>query len=1344
MPVGELFLGAFLQVLFDKLGSGLILAFARRQRIYKLLKKWDQTLHMIHALIEDAEDKQLTDKSVKLWLEHLRDLAYDLDDVLDQISTQARIQNSKARQQNTCNFISICQDWTPEAFIFKKKMKSKIENISVRLDDISSNGNALKLSPNIAGPTTHPIVSRLPSTSVIEPYVCGRDKDKEEVCRIMIRNQESNNVCVIPIVGMGGIGKTTLAQLIYNDEMMSSGFDLKAWVCVSEVFDVFAITKTIFHSVTQASAESKDLNLLQESLQQTFSNKKFLLILDDVWNESYEKWDAFCRPFLVGLPGSKILVTTRNNGIAMMVGSVPSYHVNLLTNEDCLSLLAQHALGKRGFDKHPDLRRIGEALARKCRGLPLAAKTLGGLLRAKESPEEWEDVLYSKIWNLPRENNILPVLRLSYHHLPPHLKHLFAYCSIFPKDYEFDKYELVLLWMAEGFVPEPSDTGRKTKEQLGFEWFDELLSRSFFQRLSNNGSLFVMHDLINDLAQFVAGGICYKLDEKVETNDEYRVPDKARHASFLRHEYEVLKKFAGFYRVRGLRTFLPMPVQNVHVWPPFYLSNRILIELLPKLNSLRVLSLSGYSVTELPASICALIHLRYLNLSGTSIISLPDSLSELYNLETLSVRNCRFISKLPPAVGDLVNLRHLDNANTDQLKELPVDIKKLGNLQSLPKIVLSKDSVGLGLKELRNLELLRGSVSLLELQNVTDIEDAKEASLRRKQEIEELQLAWTNETDIPRDARLEEKVLDELQPHENLKKLKIEFYGGLRFPGWIGDPSFSKILSVSLSGCNKCTSLPQLGQLPELKHLRIGDMPRIKRIRADGPFPKLESLRFEHLPNWDEWFCLEHRIHFPSLRQLTIFKCPNVTSVSQLSLPVLNHLDLEECSMAVIKSLRDLDSLNYLKVESVAGLSHLPVELVQSITKTEVLECCNCNDLISVWPNGVTLQHLSRLRRLVVADCSQFVCMSEEGENDGQRQLPENLEILELFRCANLTSLPNGLKSLASLRELIIKNCPKIASFPENAIPRALRRLEILSCKALESLPNDVSNLERLEIRECPSLKNWSHGNFPNWLKKLSIKNCNKLDPVTENMFPANKRVSLNELSIWDWINFNSLLQHVHKFSRLSELYLSNCDRLENFPEQGLPPYLRTLSVEHCSNLRCLPTQIKNMRSIVSLEIRSCRRLRSFPRCDFPPNLTSLRIWDSRKLEPLSRWGLHRLVFLKEFSICGGFQDLELLSNDHCLFPPSLIKLSMARFPKLSSLSKVLENLGCLQHLSLMNCTSLNVLPSENVLEKLWHLEISDCPVLKQRCLKDKGDYWAKIAGIPCVEIDGTYIYRQC
>ncbi|KAL0429221.1 UNVERIFIED_CONTAM: putative disease resistance protein RGA3 [Sesamum radiatum] len=861
------------------------------------------------------------------------------------------------------------------------------------------------------------------------------------------------------------------------------------------------------------SSQSKDLDMLQVNLKEKLSKSKFLIVLDDVWNESYEKWEHLFRPFQFGRPGSRIIVTTRNDTVASVVGSPrTAYHMKLLTDDDCLSLLAQHA--RTSFDEKTELKEVGFLLVKKCKGLPLAAKTLGGLLRCKETKQEWQDVLNSKIWDLPEENNILP----------PNV--------------------------------------RKRKEDLGLEYFNELLSRSFFQRLSGSDSNFVMHDLINDLAQFVAGGTCYRLDEKMDTNQEYRVPEKTRHGSFLRHEYELFRKFRAFYQFK-LKSFISK-------W---------------------------------------LFHHR----------------AAKFNLQ-------------------------------------------LDTFTTLPKIVLGK--VGdLGLRELRNLTQLRGRLAIFELQNVTDIEDVKEASLISKEELDELQLTWGSDINTSQNRISEEEVIDLLQPHDNLKNLKLEFYRGSKFPSWIGDPAFRKLSSISFSNCSECTSLPPLGQLPELKHLRIGGMPKVKSIGTEFygsgvvvPFAKLETLRFDNMPKWEKWtaFADGVQINFPHLHQLAMFRCGKLTNISPLNFPSLRELDLEKCNKVLLESFSSLDSLNYLKVEGIAGLSHLPTELTQSLAALEVLECCNCDELLSVWPNEIPLEHLAHLRRLVVADCSQLVSLGQ-----GEQQLPCNLEVVELFSCPNFASLPNDLSNLRSLREMIIKNCIKFISFPENGIPPMLKRLEILSCNALESLPSNISDLERLEIKDCSSLKSWSTGNFPIALKKFAIKNCTQLDPVSETMFPDNSSMLLEDLCLCNWMNFSNLLQRLNGFSHLVELYLSSCYGLKHFPEQGLPPSLRALSIEDCASLKSLPKKIRAMKSLVSLEIRSCPRLDKFPKHGLPPNLSSLRIWDSKKFMPLTEWGLHRLTSLREFSICGGFKELELLSNDDCLFPPSLIKFSIARFPAL-------------------------------------------------------------------------------
>lgn len=290
----------------------------------------------------------------------------------------------------------------------------------------------------------------LPTTSLVdESEVFGRNNDKEKLKRILLTaDAPENRIPVIAIVGIGGIGKTTLTQLLYIDSEVVQEFDLRAWAYVSEEFDDLKVTRTMYESVTQKNCNVRDLNLLQIKLQKKLKENRFLLILDNIWNEKFIDWDLLSRPLKNGASGSRVVVTTRNQHVATLMGAFFSYPLSHLSDEDCWSLFAKYAFWTSNYEG--PFKEIGEEIAKKCKGLPLAAKTLGGLLQSKEEMKEWHRILNKKIWDLPEDNSILPALRLSYNCLPWHLKRCFNYCSMFPKGYKFNKDNLILLWMAEG------------------------------------------------------------------------------------------------------------------------------------------------------------------------------------------------------------------------------------------------------------------------------------------------------------------------------------------------------------------------------------------------------------------------------------------------------------------------------------------------------------------------------------------------------------------------------------------------------------------------------------------------------------------------------------------------------------------------------------------------------------------------------------------------------------------------------------------------------------------------------------------------------------------------------
>ncbi|CAL5439034.1 unnamed protein product [Camellia sinensis] len=367
MPLAQIFLSGFIKLLFEKMTSFASSKLPAFEGIDTQLTNWTKMLRQIEAVLIDAEEKQMTVPAVNLWLDDLQDLAYDLDDLVDEFATEALQHKLKAkpRQASSSKVWNLIPNFKPTDVIFNFKMKSKIEEINTRLHNSFEQCSKFNLVKIVGTTTPTKTWQRPESTSLFdEPRVYSRKHDQSKIIKLLVKGDESsdNNIGVSPIVGMGGIGKTTLAQMVYKDETVKEYFNLKAWVCVSNEFDIMKITKTIYDSVT---SQTCIFNYFRRCL-----------------SEDYNAWNVLKKPFNDGAQGSKVVVTTRNRDIATMMATVEPHNVKILSDEDCWSLFTQHAFANTSIDANPNLVSIGKKIVKKCKGLPLAARTLGGLLHA--------------------------------------------------------------------------------------------------------------------------------------------------------------------------------------------------------------------------------------------------------------------------------------------------------------------------------------------------------------------------------------------------------------------------------------------------------------------------------------------------------------------------------------------------------------------------------------------------------------------------------------------------------------------------------------------------------------------------------------------------------------------------------------------------------------------------------------------------------------------------------------------------------------------------------------------------------------------------------------------------
>ncbi|KAB2594837.1 disease resistance RPP13-like protein 1 [Pyrus ussuriensis x Pyrus communis] len=1276
--IGETFLSASIHVMCDKIGSGEFLdLFRGKKHDRSLMEKLKLTLLTLHAVLNDAEKKQIVNPVVGSWLDELKHAVFDAEDLLDEIDAEALHLKVEAEYQTkktqVWNFLSTSLN------PFYHGMNGRIQELFQRLEHLAKQINLLGLIGGVKGK----ISRRTPTTFLVENEFCpyGRDGDKDKLkTKLLSDYSSSSHVSVIPILGMGGVGKTTLAQVLYNDEKIKEHFDVTAWACVSEDFDAMRVTKTLIESISSKPCSLQD-SLLQVDLREQVRGKKFLFVLDDLWNDNYSDWDLVRAPFTYGARGSKVIVTTRNKSVASLVHTVPIHYLKHLSDEDCWLLLAKHAFRNENPNANPDLEEIGKEIARKCNGLPLAAKALGGLLGCNVDYEEWSHILNNNLWEILHDKGVLPSLRLSYYYLPTYLKQCFAYFSIFPKDYEFEKENIIQLWMALGLIPQ-AESG-KGLEEVGEKYFDELLSRSLLQRSLIGKSSFTMHDLINDLAMSMSREFCFRLDE----GQPHEVPKRVRHLSYMRGRFDTAAKFKPLDEIKCLRTLFPMSLRPYEEWNVTYLSIKVLEDLLPALKCLRVLSLSRYkNITQIPDNIGKHLHLRYIDLSYTAIIRLPDTMCTLYNLHTLLLFGCSSLVELPADMRKLINLRHLDIDGTC-VKEMPVQMGRLKSLRTLTAFVLGNSTGSGGIGELGQLSHLRGKFSILNLQNVVNPIDALGANLKDKKDLNEVELAWGRED--ANDSITERHVLEGLQPSVNLVKLTIRFYGGTSFPDWLGDFSFSNIQVMRLTDCSTCLWLPPVGRLPVLKELYIERMKSVMSIgvefyRGNGasliqPFQSLKKLEFKEMPEWEEWLPCPGRgqsLDFPRLEELTLEKCPKLRGNLPDHLPCLRKLSVSDCEVLHERATR----ARWIPWSLIVNTE----SLIQSLEELQIVKCPGLSWLLET-------ESLSSLSKLEIQFFSRRECLRPH-----------------LSNC---------------LQDLTLYNCASLLSFPRNGLPTSLTYLKIENCRRLEFLSHEMmaklASLRDLELWDsCYSLRSFPLGFFPK-LSTLDIWGSKNLE----------------SLSIGEGADDENL-------THLNYLSITKCPNLVSFPHGGLPtPKLAFLAVSGNENLKLLPDRIHTLTGLRDLWIGQLPNVESFAEGGLPPNLQSFQIYDCEKLKPsVENWGLQRIVSLRTVLIWRSEVVLETLLKEQ-LLPITLHILEIWDMKNLKSLEgKGLQHLTSLQELKIFNCVSLKFLPKDGLPASLSFLSITDCPSLEKRCQKKTGQEWSKLAHIPCIEIGDQVI----
>ena len=684
---------------------------------------------------------------------------------------------------------------------------------------------------------------------------------------------------VISIVGMAGLGKTTLSKQVFD--RVHKHFECHALITVSRPYTVERLLRDLTKELCEERNEQppqdvetmNQMSLIKE-VRKRLCNKRYVVLFDDVWNEKF--WDDIELALIDNKNGSRILITTRDERVVEFCKKALSFEVHKLqplSKEKSLELLCRRAFGYDFDGRCPeDYEEVGLDIVRKCECLPLAIVAIGSLLYRKcKSSSEWHlfsQNLSSELQGNSELHSVTKILSLSYDALPQNLRSCLLYFGMYPEDYEVKCDRLIWQWIAEGFVKHES---RKNLEEVAQQYLMELISRSLVlvSSFSTDGKVKAcrVHDSMHEMIRL-----------KIKNTEFCEYIDEHNHLE----PSGTIRRLAIATSSNGLIGSIE---ESQHVRSILFFTNKVLSEdftirllAIAKYMRLKVLDFEFAPLYNVPESLGSLINLKYLSFRDTYIRSLPKSICKLQNLETLDVRANREIA--------MQNLEILDVRANREI-EVPKEITKLRKLRCflgnrISSIAL-KDSLGsiTSLEKMHVLEIDPDGEVIREIGKLKQLRDLRVVSLRG----DDADTLCSSINEMPLLERLHistkygTEAID-LQIRSSLSKLrKLHLYGNLKeFPIWI--PRLQNLVKLSLVQ-SRLTNIPliSLGNMPNVLILSLslnsyeGETLHFQK----GGFQKLKELELQRLHQLSSIFIDSGTLQ--SLEKLLIINIPKLKTV---------------------------------------------------------------------------------------------------------------------------------------------------------------------------------------------------------------------------------------------------------------------------------------------------------------------------------------------------------------------------------------------------------------------------------------------------------------------------------